>query len=101
MRSSDHKKTVPITFFDAATRTTIYVESDGRHIAAIDSMGQVRWLRDPFAEKHLCAYRVSRPVIVSIEPSQGSPNEVVVRYDSSQFGTLRKDSGEFTPIGQD
>lgn len=98
--NTDSKRTVPFSFFDQATRIVLYVESDGRHVAAIDSTGKVVWVRDPFVEAHFCPYRVSKPMIVSIEQSSSNADEVIVRYDSSQFGTLRKDSGEFTPLGQ-
>jgi len=98
--NTDESQAARVSYVDKATGLVFYVESDGRHVAAIDPMGKIRWVRDPFAEAKLCAYRVSRPTVVSIKAMPGDPSLLLLSYDSSQFGALKKLSGDFTPLGQ-
>ena len=95
------------TFRDKESGITFYVESDGRHLAALDSKGRILWLRDPFSEGKLEPYRSKHPVIVGMGP----PTETMVgkrkgRYlgivfDSTQAGILSFETGEFTFLGND
>jgi hypothetical protein len=40
----------PLSFKDRSTSTVFYVESDGRHLAAIGSDGKLLWVRNPFED---------------------------------------------------
>lgn len=95
------------SYKDAATNLIFYVESDGRHVTAIDSKGKVLWTRDPFLDAHLEHYRTEKPQIVYI----GAPLEwmvaeqkghyVAINFNSTQFGIINVTSGEFIFLGQD
>jgi hypothetical protein len=97
----------PQAYKDKDSGIIFYVESDGRHVAAISDEGKILWNRDPFVEGKLEAYRVQKPQIVFI----GKPNEstakhhpgkfVAISFNSSQFGLLDFEKGDFTFEGQD
>jgi hypothetical protein len=97
----------PQAWKDKDSGITFYVESDGRHVAAISGEGKVLWNRDPFVEGKLEAYRVQKPQIVFI----GKPNEsmakrhpgkfVAINFNSSQAGIMDFEKGDFTFLGQD
>jgi hypothetical protein len=104
---------------DADSGVIFYVESDGRHVAAISPDGKVHWNRDPMADAHLeryhdpalLSYRVKTPRIVFIgkEPDQhaqrmtkeGSGKFVAIAYENSQFGDVDIKTGDFIFGGQD
>ena len=106
----------PMVFKDSRSSILLYVETDGRHVAAIDSHGKLLWVRNPYAQAGLCPYRTPRPVIYSIEAAdlanlnlaelikkmRGDPNGrfVSITYDSSQFGLLDEQTGQFFFEGQ-
>lgn len=48
---------------DSETGITFKVESDGRHLGAVDANGKVLWVRDPFVDNNLCPYRSAHPYI--------------------------------------
>ena len=94
---------------DPTTGTLLYVESDGRHVAAISRDGILLWNRDPFRDAHLPFYRTEKPQIVYIglaskfhHPVGEKPEKFVeISFNSSQFGTMRISNGEFYFSGQD
>jgi hypothetical protein len=63
----------PTTYRDAESGITFYVESDGRHVAAVDANGKLLWVRNPFVDRNMCPYRLAHPYIASIGDF-GSPN---------------------------
>ncbi len=97
----------PRSFKDPRTLVTLYVESDGRHLAAIDSNGALLWVRNPFEDAALCPYRTPRPVISKITVPDVRPDYmkalhldpahrfVEISFDSSQFGLVDETTGEF------
>jgi hypothetical protein len=95
------------TYRDKESGIIFYVESDGRHVAAIDRDGKLLWNRDPFVEAKLKPYRFDRPVIVSI----GAPlpwmtkdrtgQFVLINFNSTQAGILSVQKGDFIFLGQD
>ena len=94
----------PQVFKDVASGTLFYVETDGRHVAAISCTGKLLWNRDPFTEAHLPFYRTQKPQIVSIGPdpeSNGPSQFIAIAFNSSQFGVMRITDGEFRFRGQD
>jgi hypothetical protein len=102
----------PLTYRDAGSGIVFYVESDGRHLAAIGPSGSLLWVRNPFVDQRLCPYRNDRPIIVRIEPvSKGElsmeplrrrPGARFIRvwFDSSQFGAVDMKNGDFLLQGQ-
>jgi hypothetical protein len=94
---------------DPNSGTLLYVESDGRHLAAISPDGQLLWDRDPFKDAHLPYYRTQNPRVVYLGPiprsAAGTGNElsnfVQISLTNSQFGWLRISDGVFEFRGQD
>jgi hypothetical protein len=107
---------IPMAYKDPRSSIVIYVESDGRHIAATDADGKLLWVRNLWEEsKAFCQYRTPRPVVASLKKvefndaaranlkSKGANLDhsfVALTYDSSQFGTLDESTGDFYPGGQ-
>jgi len=104
----------PIVFRDSRTSITYYVESDGRHVAAIDAEGKLLWVRNPFEDAGQCPYRSPRPVIIGLKTTDVSRDLVgsdvwqridtnhkhlIVTFDSSQFGLLDGATGSYHPLG--
>jgi hypothetical protein len=102
-------------FKDPRTAIALYVESDGRHVAAINAQGALLWVSNPFEDSKLCPYRTPRPVIRDIEAYDvlsayrdsfktmgANPVHkfVKIAFDSSQFGLLDEANGHFYPMGQ-
>jgi hypothetical protein len=112
----DPARAVPMSYKDPRTSIAIYVENDGRHLAAFDSQGKLLWVRNPWEEGDaFCPYRTPRPVVASLkmavhtEPGWTSLKSrganlahsfLVVTFDSSQFGSLDESTGDFFPEGQ-
>jgi hypothetical protein len=57
----------PAAYRDAPSGIVFYVESDGRHLAAIDAKGRLLWVRNPFVEANLCPYRSAHPYISHLD----------------------------------
>jgi hypothetical protein len=112
--SWDPAKAQPRAFKDPRTAISFYVESDGRHLAAIGPDGKILWVRNPFEDRHLCPYRSPRPVIVHMEVAEAAQHSNVIKlrggdttheilslqFDSSQFGVIDEITGDFFPEGQ-
>jgi hypothetical protein len=60
----------PFTYRDTESGVTFYVESDGRHVMAVDSDGKLLWVRNPFVESNMCPYRSAHPFIVALTTAQ-------------------------------
>ena len=110
----EHLSPEPMTYKDPLTSVTFYVETDGRHIAAIDADGKLLWVRDPFKGSRACPTENATPVIVSLEgvPHTASLARYLQRFDfeaedqvieilyaSSYFGYLDERTGDFVCIG--
>jgi hypothetical protein len=104
--------TGPLVVKDMQTGTLFYVESDRRHVSAIDAEGKVLWCRDPFREPGIQPYRFKEPVIVyigdagwraaGVEAAQAGEGPYLgLGFNSSQFGILNTKTGEFTFQGRD
>jgi hypothetical protein len=101
----------PFTYRDEGTGILLYVESDGRHVAAFDPTGKLLWVSDPYLQAGFCPYRTSRPIIYSIAPAEdyfawrfrmeyGPGPYLEITFDSSQFGDIDLSNGNFHGIGQ-
>jgi hypothetical protein len=97
----------PLIYKSGESGILFYVESDGRHVSAIDPEGKILWCRDPFIDAGLKPYRVEKPLIVRIgtpaewmSESLAGPGKkgefVVINFNSTQTGVLSAASGEFT-----
>jgi hypothetical protein len=95
-----------LTYMDPATGVILYVETDGRHVAAISPEGKLLWLKNPFVDANLQPYRVPRPTIFTMGHSNWTPPGgtkdafVGLGFNSSQFGVINLRTGEFTFEGQ-
>lgn len=99
----------PLSFKDPRTSISFYVESDGRHLAAIDSTGTLLWVRSPIQDSHFCPRGNPRPsiseiVLVEINPTVAEkmrhggrmdPSHlfVEIKFDSSQYGVVDETNG--------
>lgn len=111
----DPSSAKPIAFKDSRTAISFYVESDGRHLAAIDAKGTLLWVVNPFELGGFCEYRSPHPVIYKIFQDDGSELKdasfkrrginighkfLRITFDSSQFGVIDETTGDFFGIGQ-
>lgn len=113
----DPSSAKPMAYKDPRTSIYFYVESDGRHVSAVDSSGKLLWVRNPFEDAKLCPYRIGRPTIHYIAASDISSAEIDklrsvnsnvklgtmfldLRFNSSQFGLLDEATGDFIFEGQ-
>jgi len=98
----------PQVYKDSKTGTLLYVETDGRHAAAISPGGKLLWNRDPFRDASLPLYRTKKPQIIYLDPDSDAKQNgavpgdfVAIAFNNSQFGRLRIGDGEFVFGGQD
>ena len=99
----------PLAYKDPRTSITLYVESDGRHIAALDKRGHLLWVRCPYEEK-------GRVRVMNAVRSISSGRDHFVRPDfeigagerlaeiyftSNFFGEINETTGEFAFVGID
>jgi hypothetical protein len=112
----DPARAKPVSYKDPGTSIAFYVESDGRHLAAMDSQGKLLWVRNPWEDAHaFCPYRTPRPVVASLKAAEltelarrnlksigRNPEHrfIAIEFDSSQFGVLDESTGDFFPGGQ-
>jgi hypothetical protein len=99
----------PQVYKDPDSGTLFYVETDGRHVAALSGGGKLLWCKEPFKDAHLAFYRTEKPQIVYIgsapkgvhPPGEESSMFVSIAFNSSQSGLLRISNGDFESLGQD
>jgi len=99
----------PQVYKDPTSGTLLYIETDGRHVAAMSVEGKLLWIRDPFKDAHLAFYRTQNPQIVYIGPASkahrlaGEKAEkfVEIAFNNSQAGLMRISNGQFYFSGQD
>jgi hypothetical protein len=72
----------PWTYRDPTSGDTFYVESDGRHLAAVDKNGKLLWVRNPFVDSGMCPYRSAHPYIGWMGPVWGYPHADNAPFDS-------------------
>lgn len=104
--ATEHERVI---YKDATTGIIFYVESDGRHVAAIAKGGKLLWVRDPFVDAHLKPYRTPLPIIDYVGPAKTGYEKIIdkgakfieIHFNSSQFGILDVKDGHFRPLGQD
>jgi hypothetical protein len=96
-----------LSYADSATQITYLVEKDRRHVQAKNSDGTTRWRRNPFVDAKLGSYRFPHPQITYIGKAHPwqleghNKHSVAVGFNSSQFGIVNPDTGDFTCQGND
>ena len=70
----------PTAYKDADTGIIFYVESDGRHVVALDKDGKILWCRDPSVDAKLKPYRTEYPHINYI----GRPQKELAEVEEGQ-----------------
>ena len=83
----------PQVYKDPNSGTLFYVETDGRHVAAISGKGKLLWSKDPFKDAHLPFYRTEKPQIVYIGPAPKGVHPERSQTSSSQSGSIRPSLG--------
>ena len=99
----------PLIYRDESTKITVRVEADGRHLYATDSRGKFLWRRNPFEDANLEPYRYKYPRIVWLgalskfqeDRFQGRGRFASISFNSTQFGAINIENGEFIFLGQD
>jgi outer membrane protein assembly factor BamB len=92
----------PKAYRDPSSGIVLYLESDGRHMAAISREGKLLWHRDLFKDAHLPYYRFNNPQVVYLGSDNGSiAGTVGISLANSQFGLLTIKTGDFRFQGQD
>jgi hypothetical protein len=102
------------TYKDPRTAITFYVESDGKHVAAIDAAGKLLWVRSPFKDPDPAETRT--PVIDGIEAAESpvpkyaqflqrlgfKADRPYIRITSAlrSFGIMDERTGDFILEGQ-
>jgi hypothetical protein len=98
-----------LIYKDAETNVMIYVESDARHVAAINPDGKVLWNRDPFADAKLMSNNIpefDHPKItwIGLEngvPFPGNAKCIGITFSGGMYGYLEINKGDFTYLGVD
>jgi hypothetical protein len=102
----------PVSFRDNQTGILLYVETDGRHLAALGADGKLLWVRNPFEDSKSCPYRTIRPKLIGIAPLPPALERqamyymkrngpfVEIAFNSSQFGAVDLTTGDYLELGQ-
>jgi hypothetical protein len=97
---------LPFTF-KAKTGILFYVESDGRHMSAIDENGKILWHKAPYDEKGVFAKQIKGRVIYRLLEADDSDLELMERRGKRgqyirvscgmhEVGLLNQNTGELT-----
>jgi hypothetical protein len=103
--------TPPYTYKDADSGIIFYLESDGRHITAINPDGKILWCRMPGTDGNLPPYSSTTPkpnpaiTFIGVPGAQtlknkGSGQLIAIGFNSRQAGILDIKTGDFTFEGQ-
>jgi hypothetical protein len=111
----EHTPAKSIAYKDPRSSITFYVESDGRHVAAIDSGGNLLWVRIPHQESRTGSPGVETSVIDGIDQEPATtgyaqylqqygfrPEDKLLKitFTSYFFGELDERTGAFVLIGR-
>ncbi len=106
----------PMALKVEATGLTFYFESDGQHVAAIDSNGNVLWHRNPVPERGIKGFsedgKSSLPIIIAagrplawmlrVMAEHGKHGDyLAIGFTNKEFGLLDQHTGEYTSMGND
>lgn len=98
-----------VCFSDDQLGIQVCSERDGSQVTALRN-GRAIWRRDSHADWKIGPYRTLYPVVRSMSTVlpiylEGykhliPEHAIMIRYDSSQFGVVDEETGEFTMLGQ-
>ena len=104
------------TYKDLRTSITFYVESDGKHVAAIDAQGTLLWVRSPWKTSADDPSGTRTPIIDGIELAEppvpyyakflqrlgfkADHPHIRITFASRAFGILDEKTGDFILEGQ-
>jgi hypothetical protein len=100
LRNNDTETIAPLVFHNKDSVNYIYIESDGRHVTAFSPIGKILWHEDLFVAAGLKPYRVTKPVIWTIQRTKYSPTGLSVTFNSTQEVSLDPDTGKSTQLSQ-
>jgi hypothetical protein len=97
---------LPFTF-KAKTGIIFYVETDGRHMAAIDRNGKILWHKTPYEDKAIFGKKIEGRVIYRLLEADDSDLELMQRRGKTgqyirvscgmhEVGLLNQNTGELT-----
>ena len=101
----------PLTYRDEKTGIIFYVESDRRHVAAIDKDGKLLWAKIP--EEMVTEVLADRPLrityigklndwMLQATKDQGrKSNYVAISLSNKEFGTVDQTNGVYRRMGSD
>jgi len=106
----------PFTYKDPRTSIALYVETDGKHVAAIDAGGKLLWVRSPLKESGFDGPESKTPVIDGITAAEPLPPQLVkffqrhgfnadhahirITFASGLYGLIDEKTGDFYLEGQ-
>lgn len=89
---------------DSLSGNRFLLDKDHINITAINNVGDTIWQTDPIKQIKMEPYRIDRPIIVTYEFQNNERTEfkevIWIVYNNSQFGTIEKETGNFTFYGQ-
>ncbi|HEY1381358.1 MAG TPA: hypothetical protein VGF55_31445 [Gemmataceae bacterium] len=106
----------PISYKDAESGIIVYVETDRRHVAAIDPAGRVLWQRDLIVDgpvtfgphapsgKKPSVISLRKPTerdVTSMKRSGKSGDCVGVSFNNREWGLIDIRSGDYQSLGRD
>ena len=99
-----------LRYLDRATGITVRAEPDRVHLSAFDKTGRVIWTRDPFESGaletstevyHPKVTQVHQPVAVFTKCcAKAGRHYAMLNWNSTQYGLLDVQSGDFIYLGQ-
>jgi hypothetical protein len=89
---------------DSLSGNRFLLDKEHINITAINNVGDTIWQTDPIKQIKMEPYRINRPIIVTYEFQNNERTEfkevIWIVYNNSQFGTIEKETGNFTFYGQ-
>jgi len=100
----------PQAYKDVGTEITVYVESDGHHVSAIDKNGKLLWTKDLQSYGVYPVIRIKEdkePKIIRLgeyhsdDRNSGTSHKIAVTFSTSVGGILSLETGDFQTMGND
>jgi hypothetical protein len=101
---------------DESSGVLFYFESDGQHVAAVDTSGSLLWHTNPVVKRDMKGFSKDGKMLWPIIHHAGPPLEWMLRtmaehgrrgdylaisFTTKEFGLLDKRTGEYTSMGND
>jgi len=89
------------TLVDSQLQMSFVLDSQRINISAYDFEDRLVWRADPWKDKGLRAVYVRRPLIVEFFFFSEDPENIQIKYNSKQVGTVNRPTGKFDYLGSD